>query len=60
MDKAPEPIERSVTQTDLTLQVDDDDDKDDISNSEDMNNELKNLTIEDRKTKKVHDVSGYL
>lgn len=60
MDKVPEPIERSVTQTDLTLQVDEDDDRDDVSNSEDINNELKNLTIEDRITKKVHDVSGYL
>lgn len=60
MDKVPETIERSVTQTDLTLQVDEDDDRDDVSNSEDMNNVLKNLTIEDRKTKKVHDVSGYL
>lgn len=49
-----------MTQTDLTLQVDEDDDRDDVSNSEDINNELKNLTIEDRKTKKVHDVSGYL
>lgn len=60
MDKVPETIERTVTQTDLTLQVDEDDDRDDVSNSEDMNNVLKNLTIEDRKTKKVHDVSGYL
>lgn len=59
MDKAPEPIERSVTQTDLTLQVDEDDDRDGVGNSEDIN-EHKNLTIDDRKTKKVHDVSGYL
>lgn len=60
MDKVPETIERSVTQIDLTLQVDEDDDNDDVRNSEDINNQLKNLTIEDRKTKKVHDVSGYL
>lgn len=60
MDKVLEIIEWLVIQIDLMLQVDEDDDRDDVSNLEDMNNQFKNLIIEDCKIKKVYDVLGYL
>jgi hypothetical protein len=65
MDKPVDPLDRGVTQEDLTIQVDensdDDDDGDDYNDdTEDHGNDLQEMMIEDRHTKKVQSVSGYL
>lgn len=61
MDKGQEPLERCVTQTDLTLHVDESNDQsDDEEEKTEAINEYKDMTIEERNTKKVHLFSGYL
>lgn len=52
---------RCVTQEDLTIQVDEDSDDNDYTNDTlNHGNELQDMMIDDRHTKKVQSFSGYL
>ncbi|XP_062611722.1 uncharacterized protein LOC134273545 [Saccostrea cucullata] len=63
MEKIPEPYERPVTQTELTIQLDENNDENNDDHNEDISKnpmEDEDLTIDDRYTKKVQEFSGYL